>query len=93
MQISYIHPNTPPRLVKAFRRAGSYHKLADERGVNVAHVYNLIMFGREPRKEEIRLALFLPRRPRKHHKPRAPRTPIQKAITRMARETKEAFNV
>ena len=66
-----IHPSTPPKLVKKFRRAGSFHKLADEIKVNVKYVHELITEGKEPtdRTElgrEIRHRLGL-----RKHKPRA----------------------
>jgi len=48
MNDQFIHPNTPPRLVKKFRKAGSYHKLADEIEVNVSYVFDLIAYGKEP---------------------------------------------
>jgi len=62
-----IHPNTPPQLVKKFRKAGSFHKLADEIEVNVKYVYKLITAGEEPtdrtpKGREIRHRLGLKRR-------------------------------
>ena len=76
----YIHPNTPPRLVKAYKRAGSYHKLADEIGVNVRFVYELITDGKEPNDttpalREIRHRLGLKRRKPRAPKPKPPPAP------------------
>lgn len=79
MKTQFIHPNAPPRLVKAYRKAGSFHKLADEIEVNPKYVHELITKGKEPpdtteRGREIRHRLFLPRRKRRgQRKPRQPR--------------------
>ena len=72
-----IHPNAPPRLIKALRKAGSFHKLADELNINIKYVHELIRKGIEPtdRTEhgrETRARLYLPRRKRKTSKPRKP---------------------
>jgi len=65
-----IHPNTPPKLVKKFRKCGSFHKLADEIEVNVKYVYELIVKGEQPNDttenlREIRKRLHLTKRKRK----------------------------
>lgn len=87
----FIHPNTPPKLVRLFKKLEcKYHRVADTQGVNVAHVYKLINSGKEPKSPDIRRALFLPRNPRKPGRAPKPQTPIQKAIRRMAKETNDA---
>lgn len=88
----FIHPNTPPKLVQRFKNADcKYHRLAKAQGVNVAHVYNLIHDGIEPKKGDIRVKLFLSRNPRRA-RPRKPQTPMQKAIQKMAKNTRTAIN-
>ena len=49
------------------RHHGRYHRIAHELGVNVGHVYNLLRKGREPKRQDIRKKMFLPktRKPRK----------------------------
>ena len=89
-----IHPNAPPKLIKKLRSLGSFHKLADEIGVNVRWVHGLITAGIEPtdRTEhgrDIRARLFLRRRKRKARQ-RRPQSQVQKAIRAMVRETSEA---
>jgi len=87
MTAPFIHPATPPRLVKAFKRAGSYHKLAealsDEKfTMNVRYPYELIHKGIEPTDRtvlgrEIRHRLYLKRyKP----KPRRPKPPAPKHL-------------
>jgi hypothetical protein len=62
----FIHPNTPPRLVKIFKQMDfKYHQVADRLGINVAHIHNLITKGKEPKDKDIRRALFLPARKQK----------------------------
>jgi len=71
-----IDPNTLPSLVKKFRKAGSYHKLAEEIEVNVSYIFDLITAGREPndstpRLREIRHRLGLRKyKPRNRPKPK-----------------------
>ena len=61
----FIHPNTPPRLKAAFKRASyNFHALAQARSVNVYHVHRLIHYGIEPANPNIRKMLFLPKRRR-----------------------------
>ena len=74
-----IHPNTPPKLVKKFRKCGSFHKLADEIGVNVRYVHELITEGKEPtdrtaRSREIRHRLAL-RKYKPKDRPKPPPAP------------------
>ena len=74
-----IHPNTPPKLVKIFKRAGSYHKTADEIEVNVSYVYELITKGKEPNDttpalREIRHRLGL-RKYKPRNRPKPPPVP------------------
>ena len=90
-----IHPNAPPKLVKKLYKCGSFHKLADEIGVNVAHIHRLITAGIEPtdRTEhgrEIRQRLSLPRYKRRQ-RARRKETKNQKAIRQMVKATKEAI--
>jgi hypothetical protein len=86
-----IHPNTPPKLVKKFQKAGSFHKLADEIEVNVKYVYELITQEREPtdrtpKSREIRHRLGLRKyKPRNRTKP-APRQNISSGGTTSARK-------
>jgi hypothetical protein len=52
------------RLIRQYHRLGSYHRVADARDVNVAHVYNLIVHGIIPANPKIQRKLGLyPRRP------------------------------
>jgi len=60
----YIHPNTPPKLAARFRKAKSYHVLAEQIGVNVRYVFELLTDGKEPndttpKLREIRRKMFL----------------------------------
>ena len=89
-----IHPNTPPKLVKLLHKAGSFHKTAEAIGVNVYWVYKLVREGKEPtdrtpkgRETRHRLGLH---KYKQRHTQRRPRTRIQKAITRMVKETRKA---
>jgi hypothetical protein len=93
----FIHPATPPRLVKRFKALGyKYHRLADELSINVAHVYNLINKGKEPKDKDIRRALFLPSRKRSPGAKTNPHIwlPGEKKMTvrinRAAKETRKA---
>jgi hypothetical protein len=59
-----IHPNTPPRLAAKYKKAGSFHALAEQIKVNVSYVYDLIKDGIEPndttpKLREVRKRLFL----------------------------------
>lgn len=65
-----IHPKTPPRLAREYKRAGSFHKLAEELRVNVGYVHNLIVHGKEPtdrteKGRDTRAKLYLPRKRQK----------------------------
>jgi len=60
----YIHPNTPPKLAAKFKKAKSYHVLAEQIGVNVRYVFELLTDGKEPNDttpglREIRRKMFL----------------------------------
>src|SRR3989304_1404319 len=58
----FIHPSTPKRLVRAFRSVKwKWHPLADLLDVNIAILYSLIHYGKEPNNPEIRIKVFLPR--------------------------------
>lgn len=84
--------NVPRKLAEKFRAAGGrYHRLADQLGVNVGHVYNLIKKGIEPKSPDIRVKMFLPKHPHKAYKPRAPKTSTQKAIHTMTKDTRNAI--
>lgn len=70
----FIHPNTPPKLAAKFKRAKSYHVLAEQIDVNVRYVFELIADGKEPNDttpalREIRKKLHLSAR--KAHRRRA----------------------
>lgn len=70
-----IHPKTPPRLAAKFKKAGSYHRLADLLEINVRWVYKLIAHGIEPSDQTeygrgLRAKLHLPRRKRKRKPPK-----------------------
>jgi hypothetical protein len=79
MSAQFIHPNTPPKLVKKFKKAGSFHKLADEINVNVKYIHELITEGKEPNDttptlREVRHRLYLRKyKPRNRPKPPAPK--------------------
>ncbi len=65
-QAPYIHPATPPKLIKAFKRARyKYHPLAQARGVNVYWVHQAIRYGKRPPNDNIAKMLFFPKHPRK----------------------------
>jgi len=51
----------PIKLVRLYAQHGSYHKVAQERGVNVYWVYQLLKHGKEPTNPKIRQALYLPK--------------------------------
>jgi hypothetical protein len=66
-----IHPSTPPRLVREFRKAGSFHKLAEQLDVNVKYIHDLINKGIEPADSTptlrmVRHKLHLPKRKRRN---------------------------
>lgn len=75
-----IHPNTPPRLRAAFRRAknmrGEGYKidvLAKQLGVNIYYLFQLIKKGIEPndttnKLQAVRVKMFLPRKKRRPSK-------------------------
>ena len=93
--MTYIHPNKPPKLVAAFKKAGSYHALAEEIKVNVWFIHRLMAQGiepgdRTPKSREIRRRMFMTKYKRRNRK-RAPQTPMQKAIRAMAKETRKAI--
>ncbi len=46
--MTIIHPNAPPKLVNAFQKAGSFHRLSQNIGVNVFYVHKLMIKGEEP---------------------------------------------
>jgi len=100
MTIPFIHPSTPPRLVKRFKALdGKYHKLAEDRKVNVRYVYELIAEGKEPtdrteKSRAIRRALFLPARKRtRSAQPKPPEwvIPVKRGIRKMAKETRHSI--
>jgi len=73
--MTYIHPNTPPKLAARFKKAKSYHVLAEQIGVNVRYVFELLTDGKEPndttpKLREIRRKMFLSarRKNRKAHR-------------------------
>lgn len=99
MNAPYIHPATPPRLVKRFKALGyRYHALADEIEVNPGTVYNLIAKGKEPtdkteKGRAARRAMYLPSRKRSATpKPQPPEwvKPIKRGIRKMAKDTRKA---
>lgn len=98
MSPQYIHPNTPPRLVRRFHKAGSFHKLAEERRVNIRYVYELITQGIEPndttpKLREIRTRLYLRKhKPRGKPKPSRPLSPADKGIRRMLKDLRTLEN-
>ncbi len=88
--------NIPPKLARIYQRLGSYHKTAEEIGVNVRYVYDLLAQGKEPpdrtaRLRDIRRRLGLPRY-RIPQRRRAPLSDIQKAIRQMAKDTHHALS-
>jgi len=86
----FIHPVTPGKLKSAFRKASyKYHRLAQQIGVNVKYIYELIHDGNEPVNPEIRLKLFLPRHPRRPRTERPPKPPLPEYEQRWRRLTKE----
>ena len=93
-----VHPNTPPQLVKKFRKAGSFHKLADALEINVKYVYKLITEGLEPndttpRLREIRHRLGLRKyKPRGRPRPKL-QTKNQRAIRQMVKATTLALDL
>jgi hypothetical protein len=70
--IGTFPPNVPRRLIREYRKQGAFHRLADALGVNVAYVHRLLVQGIEPVNGDIRVKLFLPRKP-KSSRPRRPR--------------------
>ena len=70
-----IPPNVPRRLIRLYHRLGSLRAVAKEREINIAHVLWLIKLGREPKSPELRLKLFLPRKPKAARKPHLKRRP------------------
>ena len=71
-----LHPSCPKRLITALRRAKGENRkgwnfsvLSRQLGVNKGIIHKLVTKGIEPRGEELRLKVFLPkgkRRPRKN---------------------------
>lgn len=61
-----FHPSCPKKLKSALRKA-KYNQslLARNLGVNKGSISKLILKGIEPKEEELRLKVFLPRHPRK----------------------------
>lgn len=62
----FIHPATPSKLKTEFRRARyKFHTLAKALGINVRYVHDMIKYGKEPTNPNIRVKLFLTKKPRK----------------------------
>jgi hypothetical protein len=59
-QTSDFHVNAPNRLKTAFKKAGSFSRLARTLELNVRYVHDLLKHGIEPVNPEIRLKLYLP---------------------------------
>jgi len=54
-------PNVPEKLIAEFQDCEcNMSRLARHLGLNKAHIHNLLVHGREPRKKELRNKLFLP---------------------------------
>jgi hypothetical protein len=70
-----FHPDAPKKLVRAFRRAGTYHATAEALGVNVRYVHDLLRHGVQPKNEEVRIRLFLPKHPHRAPRPQQERRP------------------
>lgn len=78
----FIHPATPPRLAKLYKKLGSMHKVAHEREVNIRYVQNLITKGEEPSDRTpalraIRSKLYL-RKYRRKQRGRKPKSIMQR---------------
>jgi len=91
-------PNIPKRLLRALKKAGSWRRFAESKNVNISYLSNLLRLGIEPTDrteigQAVRVKLFLPRTKRKQRQPRLPRTPIQKAISKMMRNTNDAVRM
>src|SRR5262245_256457 len=94
----YIHPNCPKKLVSAFRKSKwNMSLLSRNLGVNKGVVHRLIKTGYEPSGEELRVALFLPRHPRKikspNPKPRVPLPTHRKWWNKQSPEFKDSIIV
>ena len=58
-------PNVPPKLIEKFHACeDKFRVLARELEVNPAHIYKLLVYGKEPRAKHIREKLYLPARVR-----------------------------
>lgn len=54
-------PNVPEKLIVIYHACGdSISKLAVRLDINKGHVHNLLVKGKEPRREDLREKLFLP---------------------------------
>lgn len=89
-------PNAPKALITAYIEAGrNMRKLAKELYVNHLYVSQLLKDGIEPTNPEIRVKLFLPRKPRKPQTPKPEewqgQKKIKRNIARMAKDLRNSF--
>lgn len=60
-------PNVPEKLIAEFHAAAESHsQLARCLGINKAHVWNLMVHGKEPKRKDLREKLFLPAKVREN---------------------------
>lgn len=89
-------PVIPRKLARAYREAGSLQACARVLEINPKYLHDFMVKGKDPTNEEVRLKMFLPRRPRGQGKPRRKLLPgerqMQRRIAREARRTEKAIN-
>lgn len=76
-----VHSNAPKRLVKLFRKCeDNYSETARIREINPGHVYSLLKYGREPKRDDLRVKLFLKQDPEQLARKREERKQKQKVF-------------
>lgn len=71
MPLTDFPPNVPRKLICLYKAQGGTERgVARALGVNQGLVHRLLVDGKEPVDENIRVKLFLPRKPRAARRPR-----------------------
>lgn len=58
--ITKFHPKAPRKLIKLYKDyGGNCYKLGKHLEINASHIWQLLKHGREPKREDLRVKLFL----------------------------------
>jgi hypothetical protein len=64
MQQVDFPPNVPKKLIRLYRKLGTFRAMEKALGVNIYYIRTLMVVGKEPTNGDIRVKLFLPRKPK-----------------------------